>query len=132
MSEFPGDHPEDAVLRSITPIVLRGGLTIAMTFIGLGLLRWIFEPGEFIAQLTAITHGAHPPPFVWRDELASVLRLRPRGLVLLGLVFLTATPLARVLLCAATFARARDRLLLLLTGTVVLLLCLAILLGRIG
>ena len=125
-------HPEDRVLRTVTPLVLRGGLIIAMTCIGLGLFRWILEPTEFLSQFHAITSGAHPRPFVWREELSSVARLRPRGLVLLGLVFLTATPLARVLLCAATFARARDRVFVLLTATVILLLGLAIVLGRIG
>lgn len=125
-------HPEDVILRRITPIVLRGGLAIAMTCIGIGLLRWVVEPGEFTVRFRAITSGAHPPPFVWRDELASVFRFRSRGLVLLGLVFLTSTPLARVLLCAATFARAGDRKFVLLTATVVALLGLAIVLGRIG
>jgi len=125
-------HPEDRVLRRITPIVLRGGLIIAMTLIVLGLLRWATLSREFLAEWSAITSGGHPSPFVWREELASVLRLRPRGIVLLGLACLTATPLARVLLCAATFARARDRLFVVLTFVVVALLAVAILLGRIG
>jgi uncharacterized membrane protein len=126
------ERPEDQVLRHITPIVLRGGLIVAMTLVAAGLLRWTALSGEFVAEWTAITSGTHPPAFVWRDELASVLRLRPRGMVLLGLACLTATPLARVLLCAATFARARDRVFVTLTGIVVLLLAVAILLGRIG
>jgi uncharacterized membrane protein len=125
-------HPEDALLRRITPIILRGGLIIAMSCIGLGLLRWVIQPDEFVTQFRAITAGGHPRPFVWREELLSVFRLRSRGLVLLGLVFLTATPLARVLLCAATFIRQRDRKFVILTGTVVALLGVAIVLGRIG
>lgn len=126
------DHPEDVILRRVTPLVLRGGLMIAMMCIGLGLLRWVVQPDEFVTQFRAITAGGHPRPFVWREELVSVFRFRSRGLVLLGLLFLTATPLARVLLCAATFVRQRDRLFVLLTGCVIVLLGLAIVLGRIG
>lgn len=126
------DHPEDHLLRRITPVVLRGGLVIAMTLVSLGLLRWATLSREFLDEWRSITSGTHPPAFVWRDELASVLRLRPRGMVLVGLGCLTATPLARVLLCAATFARARDRVFVALTGVVVVLLAVAILLGRIG
>jgi uncharacterized membrane protein len=125
-------HPEDPMLRRVTPMVLRGGLIIAMTLIAAGLLRWGTLSREFLAEWSAITSGGHPPPFAWRDELVSVFRFRPRGLVLLGLACLTATPLARVLLCAATFARARDRIFVVLTGIVVVLLAVAILLGRIG
>lgn len=126
------DHPEDSFLRRITPLILRGGLIVAMTCIGIGMLRWVLSPDEFVAQFRAITAGGHPRPFTWREELLSVFRLRSRGLVLLGLLFLTSTPLARVLLCAATFIRQRDRVFVILTSTVVLLLGLAIVLGRIG
>lgn len=132
MSVFNESHPEDPVLRRITPLVLRGGLILAMSCIGFGLFLWVLQPSEFASQWRAITTGGHPEPFSWRQELWSVTRLRPRGFVLLGLAFLTATPLSRVLLCAATFARARDRLFVLLTGTVIALLVVAILLGRIG
>jgi len=125
-------HPEDPVLRRLTPLVLRGGLIIAMSLIVAGLLRWATLSREFLHEWSIITSGGHPPPFAWRDELASVFRLRPRGMVLLGLACLTATPLARVLLCAATFARARDRVFLALTSVVIALLVVAILLGRIG
>lgn len=126
------EHPEDQLLRRITPIVLRGGLIVAMTLVALGLLRWATLSREFLEEWRSITSGVHPPAFVWREEVASVLKLRPRGLVLVGLACLTATPLARVLLCAATFARARDRVFVALTGVVVVLLAVAILLGRIG
>lgn len=126
------DHPEDPILRRVAPMVLRGGLIVAMTLIVGGLLRWAMLSREFLAEWAHITSGGHPPPFVWRDELTSIVRFRPRGLVLLGLACLTATPLARVLLCAWTFARARDRKFVVLTGVVVVLLAVAILLGRIG
>lgn len=126
-------HPEDATLRRITPIVLRGGLVLAMTFVGLGILRYAMHPTDTAAQWRAITGGLrHPPPFAWRTELAAAARLEPRGLTLLGLGFLTSTPLVRVLLCAVTFARARDRAFVALTATVIALLGVAIVLGRIG
>lgn len=126
-------HPEDPTLRRITPLVLRGGLILAMIFVGLGILRYAMDPIETAAHWRDLTAGLrHPPPFAWRVELAAASRLEPRGLTLVGLAFLTATPLARVLLCAVTFARARDRAFVALTMIVIALLGVAILLGRIG
>lgn len=133
MSEPVDPHPEDPTLRRITPVILRGGLIVAMIFVGAGVVRYVTRPTELATQWRLLVTGArHPPAFAWRTELDAALRLEPRGLVLLGLAVLTATPLARVVLCAITFARARDRTFVLLTGTVIVLLSVAIVLGRIG
>ncbi len=124
---------EELELRRITPVVLRGGLLLAMIFVGLGLLRYVTNPSQFSEQWRLLVTGARtPPPFVWDAELASAARLEPRALVLVGLAFLTATPLVRVGLCWVAFVRARNRTFVVLTTTVMVLLITAILLGRIG
>lgn len=131
----PQEQPseQEAQLRRITPIVLRGGLIAAMTFIGLGLLRYALDAHTYSANFHDLVTGARkPPPFSWRAEVLAALHLQPRGLVVVGLGFLTATPLARVLLSAIEFARAKNRLFVLLTSIVILLLVVAVFLGRIG
>ena len=124
--------PEEE-LRRITPIVLRGGLVVSMTFIGLGMLRYAMRPGEYAARWYDLSHGGPlPGPFDWRHDLGQVLHLEPRPLVYLGLAVLTATPLLRVVLCAVAFARAKNTTFVALTGVVLVLLGVAMLLGRIG
>lgn len=133
MSAPPEVSPEELELRRITPIVLRGGLLLAMICVGLGLLRYVMHPAEFGEQWRLLVSGARtPPPFVWDAELRAAAHLEPRGLVLVGLAFLTATPLVRVGLCLVAFVRARNRTFVVLTTVVMVLLITAILLGKIG
>jgi uncharacterized membrane protein len=84
------------------------------------------------AMLVA-THGGSVADFrVFRGE-SSTLRsvsaaargaftLDPRGMVQLGLVLLIATPVARVALTLVAFLIQRDRLYVVLTGVVLVLL----------
>lgn len=85
------------------------------------------------AAMLLATHGGDVASFrVFRGE-ASTLRsvsaavrgafsLDPRGMVQLGLVLLIATPVARVALTLGAFVLQRDRLYVLLTTVVLVLL----------
>ena len=124
---------EEAQLRRLTPIVLRAGLIVSMTLIGLGLVRYAMRPALYTERFRELVSGARSPaPFFWRVELSAALRLEPRGLILVGLAALTATPLLRVGLSAFAFYRTGNRLFVALTLVVLGLLGLAIVLGRIG
>jgi uncharacterized membrane protein len=126
-------HGEEAQLRRLTPLILRGGLVVAMMFVGLGLVRYAMNPSLYAEHFHDLTTGARQPaPFFWKIELRSALHLEPRGLVLTGLAVLTATPLARVILSAIAFARTKNRLFVGLTMVVMALLGVAMILGRIG
>jgi uncharacterized membrane protein len=140
MSEPPdpktsGDdiHAEEAQLRQLTPMILRGGRLLAMLFVGLGLFRYAMSPRLYAEHFHDLTTGVRSPaPFFWKIEIAAALRLEPRGLVLIGLAVLTATPLARVVLCAVAFSRTKNRMFVGLTMVVMALLGVAMILGRIG
>jgi uncharacterized membrane protein len=133
MSDAQQTSGEELQLRRVTPIVLRGGLILAMTFVGLGLFRYAMHPSVYAAQFHDLVVGTRKPaPFFWTNELRAALRLEPRGLVLTGLAFLTATPLARVVLSLISFLRAGNRTFVVLTAIVITLLGVAMLLGRIG
>ncbi len=128
-------EPEEAEaeLRRLTPLVLRGGLVLSMSLLGLGMLRYAMKPGEYAARWAALSHGGLPQdPFDWRHDLALALQLEPRSLIYLGLAVLTATPLLRVALCFVVFARARNTTYMILTAIVLSLLGVAMLLGRIA
>ena len=55
-----------------------------------------------------------------------------RGLIVLGLVVLIATPVLRVLLSLSVFARQGDRIYVLITAVVLVLLALSFVLGKAG
>ncbi|HOW18927.1 MAG TPA: DUF1634 domain-containing protein [Phycisphaerae bacterium] len=80
----------------------------------------------FGAGVYLVRHGSGSPDYgVFRGEpeelrslsgiIRSVLSFRGRGLIQLGLVLLIATPVARVAFCVFAFARARDRLYVIVT-----------------
>jgi uncharacterized membrane protein len=79
------------------------------------------------------THGSDVPSFRIFRGASSTLRsvssawhgalaMDPRGMVQLGLVLLIATPVARVALTLGAFLLQRDRLYVMLTATVLVLL----------
>jgi uncharacterized membrane protein len=81
--------------------VLRGGVLAASIALLLGVLLWVVE------GTPAAAGGAVP---LSASALgAQLAHLTPTGFLLLGLLLVVATPLARVLLSLALFLEVRDR-----------------------
>jgi len=111
----PSTHP--GLERRIVAAVLRTGVIVACVIMAAGLAL-------------AIGRGrlrAHPvrPGEIWR----LVMGLHPSGLMALGLVILTVTPVLRVLLLAAGWAYARDWRFVAVAVGVVCMIVLGVLLG---
>jgi uncharacterized membrane protein len=115
--------------------LLRGGvmLSIAVVLAGVA-LTFVHHPNYInsIGALGGLTAARQEFP----NTIAAVLRQSREGkgeaVVMLGLLLLIATPVARVALSIGIFAIERDRLYAMITAAVLLLLIASFLIGAAG
>ena len=98
--------------------VLRGGLVVSLAFVLFAFVLSVGGGGP-------VPHNSLPP----RDLLPDIESLTPTGLMGLGVLLLILTPLARVLLSLAAFAKEGDRTYVLVTAVVLANLLAGLLLG---
>jgi uncharacterized membrane protein len=119
--QHPG--PSEERVEQVMGNLLRIGVIASALVVFLGGLLYLMHDG---GQPAPKLHEFHGQPEPLRSP-AAILReaaaLDPLGLIMLGLLLLIATPVARVLFSVAAFALQRDRLYVLFT-----LLVLAVLL----
>ena len=119
------DHEVEQVIGRL----LQLGVALATVVVVLGaalvLMRHWAAPVDY-----AVFRGAESPLRSVGAVLHGVTRRDPAAIVQLGLVLLIATPVARVALTLVAFAAQRDRLYVLLTTVVLLLLLYGLLWGR--
>ena len=111
-------HHLDPVERTIRAILMAGiAMSVALMAVGLvlGLVRGTMLPRAMV-PLSALP--------------AALAHLDAAAFVSLGLIVLVATPFVRVLGSLVAFAVERDRTYVLLTATVLLVMCFSVLLGR--
>jgi len=111
-------HRMDPVERTIRAILLVGiAVSVALMAVGLvlGAARGAMLPRAMV------TLSALP---------AALARLDPAAYVSLGLIVLVATPFVRVVGSLVAFVVERDRAYVLITATVLVVMCLGVLLGR--
>jgi uncharacterized membrane protein len=123
---------EDPTLRRWTAALLRAGVLAATATLVLGLVvQFARDPGAYAARYARYGLGAARMP----SGVETLKRLPsgdPSAILLLGLLLLTAVPLARVGLSLVGFLRARDWLYVALTVVVLALLVTGVVLGRVG
>ena len=118
---MPSQNWSDETIEDLIGQLLRAGVLLAAAIVCLGAIIYL------------VRHGRSPVDFgVFRGEPAefrtlrgifgATIALRGRGIIQLGLVFLVATPVARVALSIVGFARERDRLYVALTSIVFVIL----------
>jgi uncharacterized membrane protein len=105
--------PTDEDLDIAVAGMLRFGVTLAAIVVlvggGLSLRHSHFHAGDAsLRTLSGIFHG--------------MIHLKGSSIIQLGLVALIATPVARVVLCVVGFARQRNRLYVLVSSTVLVIL----------
>jgi uncharacterized membrane protein len=120
----------DRLLRQAELIisnVLRGGVLLSAGVIIVGVIAFY---GEYI------THGAEASlttfPHTLRGVAAGLAQGDPLAIIVLGLLLLLATPLVRVLVSIIAFAIEGDRLYVIITSIVLLILLISFLSGRGG
>ena len=111
-------RPLTGVERMVHAVLLGGvAVSVALMLAGLALL--------------AVRGGPMPNHVETPGELArGLVALRPAAYLSLGLIVLIATPFVRVAGCIVAFAREHDRRYVLITSTVLAVMCLSVLLGK--
>lgn len=115
MAERPNDRREERAVQRL----LRGGLILSSLLLAAG-LGW---------ALAASRLQAHPVSF--RSLTHSFGSGHPSGIMGLGLMVLLVLPVVRVVVLAIDFARTRDWRYAAVALTVLMLLFLAVYLGRV-
>lgn len=122
MTEPTHDHlpqrqhgPTDERVDQIIGNLLRIGVIASALVVAWGGLLYLINDGRHPAPRL---HEFHAQPEKLRNPLAIYRRamaLDPRGLIMLGLLLLIATPVARVLFSVVAFMLQRDQLYVLFT-----------------
>jgi uncharacterized membrane protein len=101
--------------------MLRVGVSISAAVVFLGGLLYLREPmnkapdySHFVAEQESL------PAIV--GVLQRAVHLDPESVIQLGILLLIATPITRVVFCVAGFSRQRDRLYVLISATVLVIL----------
>ena len=115
--------------------LLRGGVLLSIAIVSAGtVLTFVHHPDYFSSRpaLGALTEpGAHFPSTVG-DVLAGVRHGSGQAIVMLGLLVLIATPVVRVAFSIAVFLVERDRLYVMITTAVLLILMFGFATGAAG
>ena len=111
-------HVMDPIERTVRWILLCG-IAVSVALMAAGLILGV-------ARGAALPRGVVPLAEIPRGLAA----LRPAAYLSLGLIVLIGTPFVRVAGSLVVFVRARDRRYVLVTASVLLVMCVSVLLGR--
>jgi hypothetical protein len=106
--------------------------SVLLLLFGLGVVG-ASAPGSYEARFRALKGGGPSPR---PEDLTQILREAAHGqgraILVSGLLLLTLVPIGRVAFSLLVFVRERDWIFSVLTALVLGLLCIGVLLGRIG
>jgi uncharacterized membrane protein len=133
MNDAPQHEPPwvDAAISRL----LRTGVTISVVVVLTGLVLTFIHHPQYVRSKSALgqlTDAGAVYPHRLRDVLAQVGETRGQAIVMLGLLMLIATPVARVAFSIVAFAVERDRLYVTLTSIVLALLLVSFAIGAVG
>lgn len=117
-----GDNTEMTLVRQaelIISYVLRGGVLISAAIIITGAALYYFGPHP--------ASGAAPYPHTLGEVVPALISGSPQAVIVLGLLILLATPVARVAVSIGAFALERDWMYVVITSLVLALLLASIL-----
>jgi uncharacterized membrane protein len=116
--------------------VLRVGVIASLTTILLGTVIAFVHHPEYVTSPRQLVHLSRPSdnsfPHTLRDVLTGLLSLRGQAIVVLGLLMLIATPVARVAVSILLFLEEGDLTYVAITSTVLGLLLLSFFVGSAG
>jgi uncharacterized membrane protein len=113
--------------------LLRIGVITSLTIVVIGTILSFIRHPDYLSsktQLSALTsHDASFPETI-SGTASSIMHGQGRGIVILGLLLLVATPVMRVAVSIFGFVYEKDRIFVLITSLVLMLLLLSFVLGR--
>jgi uncharacterized membrane protein len=108
--------------------LLRFGVIFSAILVCLGGILYLRNPlrsapkyGHFLAESTSLQRVA--------GVLRGAIHLDANSVIQLGLLFLIATPVARVAFCVVSFARRQDRLYIVISSSVFVILIYSLIQG---
>jgi uncharacterized membrane protein len=111
----------DRKTEEIVADLLRAGVIISALIVLAGACLYLLRYGHAPADYR-VFQGEPSDLRNLRGIVRSALQLRSRGIIQLGLLCLIATPVARVAFSIWAFAAERDRLYMIFTGIVLIIL----------
>lgn len=127
----PSEHEPPWVDAAISHL-LRGGVLLSLAVVVLGLVLTFIHHPQYMSSHTDLTKLTDPDaeyPHTIRGVWTEMRDGRGQAVVVLGLLLLIATPVARVAFSIIAFAIERDRLYVMITIVVLSLLLLSFVLG---
>ena len=120
-----GKHLIKSRLNDSIATLLRAGVCLAALVVLAGGVLYLLKYGAVPIGFH-LFHGEPESLIHFKEILFGALHLHGRAIIQLGLLLLIATPIARVLFSAVTFARQRDYTYVLITLIVLALLALSL------
>ena len=112
--------------------LLRAGVVISMAVVVIGLVFTFIHHPQYVRSRTALgrlTDAGVVYPHRLGDVATQIRHGRGQAIVMLGLLMLIATPVARVAFSIVAFALERDRLYVMITLVVLSLLIVSFVIG---
>lgn len=130
MNEAPRHEPlwVDVAISNL----LRAGVVLSMAVVVIGLVFTFIHHPQYVHSRTALgrlTDAGAVYPDRLRDVAMQIRERRGQAIVMLGLLMLIATPVARVAFSIVAFALERDRLYVTITVGVLVLLIVSFVIG---
>ncbi len=114
-------NPTDHDLEVAVAGMLRVGVSVAALLVAIGGVMLLRHPWNAVASYR-VFQAAGPCLQTLKGILDGLGKLDARSIVQFGLVLLIATPVARVIFCIVGFARQKDKLYVVVSGTVLAVL----------
>jgi|SRR5271163_3766697 uncharacterized membrane protein len=128
------EQDEERILRVWTPVILRASVLTSAVLLIVGLITMgLSAPGFYVERVNEIrTEGRTAAKLDWSTTTVEALHGHPRAILMLGLLVLTLVPIGRVGFTFCFFLKEGDHAFTALTATVLLLLIVGVMLGRVG
>jgi uncharacterized membrane protein len=130
----PPVDPRTHQVERVISAVLRGGVGLSLLLVVAGtLLSFVHHPTyvHSAPDLGQLTRPGAEFPHTLSDVLAGLREWHGQALVVVGLLVLVATPVARVAISILLFFLQRDRTFVIITTVVLALLLLSFFLGKV-
>ncbi len=121
----------DQGIEKIVSVVLRTGVILAGSVVLLGGIYFLIRHGGEPADYRVFQAQKLPGHYIV-EILRGALQLRGRSIIQLGVLFLIATPIMRVIVSLFGFALERDRVYVLITSLVLMVLLYSLISGAGG
>ena len=125
---------EDRFLRVWTPIILRASVLLSAVLLIIGLaVMAVTAPGFYVDRIHELRiEGRRAASEDWKALTVQAFHGHPRAILMFGMLLLTLVPLGRVAFTFFFFLKQGDLPFTLLTATVLLLLIVGMIVGRVG